>query len=102
SKEETSHPEEVRAEKDSSKEEDTSAIVQQIKATGKKKEERGEQSSRPEVHEQTEKQQRLRSDHVTFRDLQRANQIYSKPSQTMGRTKASVNRQVPQTDQSKS
>src|SRR5699024_9008562 len=52
SKEETSHPEEVRAEKDSSKEEGTSAIVQQIKATGKKKEERVEQSSRLEVHEQ--------------------------------------------------
>lgn len=101
SKEESSHPEEVKPEKERSKE-DTSAIVQQIKATGKKKEERVEQSSRPEVHEQTEKHQRLRSDHVTFRDLQRANHIYSKPSRTMGRTKAIVNRQVPQTDQSKS
>lgn len=72
----------------------TSAIVQQIKNYGRKKKQSVEQVQQSEAYEQKERKQRLRFSNLTFRDIQRANQIYSKPNRTMGRTRSSVNRHM--------
>lgn len=72
----------------------SSAIVQQIKDYGSKKERTVEQPSEAEVYQQTERKERLRFSNLTFRDIQRASQIYSKPNRNMGRTRSSVNRHM--------